>query len=343
MNNWTKATLIISLLFVTLLNAEVVKFTRKISFGVQINTIYDNNIYLYSPDYIADFREQIRAYRFPINTYDDFITNINLSLRIPHAKSSNIYLYYKQYLYAMNAEKSYQIVSMTISQNIANNLKSKIGYLFLPQYLIRYYRDPLGSATRYIACAFAEHLFTFGFEYNLSNIKLNPFVRYEIDNYKKNFNFYDGEAFRFGLSLMVPIKFINLTAQAERKLNNAMGPVPDISYNQNAYQLTLTSPFYQKKLSFNISGSFQTRIYTTENAFEIDPYHKDRNDKIFSFGTGLNYRLSKKIQMSLEYEKEKRSVNTPYNINIEEIKDYQAERISLGIRLNPNFVIQQGE
>lgn len=340
MNNWIKASLIISLFFISSLNAKVVKFTRKISFGIQINTIYDNNIYLYSPDYIADFKEQIHPYRFPINTYDDFITNINLSLRIPYAKSSNIYLYYKQYLYTMNAEKSYQIVSMTISQNISNNLKSKVSCLFLPQYLIRYYRDPLGPVTRYIGCTFTEYLFTFALEYNLSNIKLNPFIRYEIDNYKKNFNFYDGEAFRFGLTLTMPIKFINITVQAERKLNDAMGPVPDISYNQNSYQLSLTSPLFQEKLSLNISGGYQTRVYTTGNPFVMDPFHKDRNDKILSAGIGLNYRLSKKIQLSLEYEKEKRSVKTPYNINIEDIKDYQAERISLGIRLNPNFVIQ---
>jgi len=325
--------------------AKTVKFSRKPRFQFEIKTLYDNNIFLYSEAYISDFKNQIRPYRFPFNTYDDFIVLLNPSIQLPlriGQLKPNLYLNYKQYIYSVNAEKSYQIVSATINHPIINPIILEINYLLLPRYLIRYYRNPLGASTDYIGCSFSERLLTARLIYNIYNIKIKPFVRYEIDNYKENFVFYNSKALRFGVNAtLTPYKFINVNVGLERKQNNAQGPVPDISDNENSTFIDIITkiPGFSK-LSFNIGADYAHRIYTTSNSFNIDPYHKDRKDNKFVIYAGLTFRISKNLQIKTQYEQEIRKVTTPYQIDIEEIKDYSNKRFTLGFKFYPNIVFE---
>lgn len=322
--------------------AKTVKFTRPIRFGIEFKTIYDDNIYLYSKEYLSDFQNQVRAYRFPINTYDDLVTNLNLTLRVPFYLKSNIYIYYKQYLYTVNPEKSYQIISTSINKPLTKSLNLKVGYLYLPRYLIRYYRNPLGPKSQYIGCTFSEALFTLGIDYSYKKLKLSPFTRYEIDNYKKNFNFYNSNALRLGTSITLqPNKFLRLDLEVERKMNSAKGPIPDISYNEDSYTLLLNTTLPKfKKLGFEVEGNYENRNFTTKNSFEIDPFHKDRKDTKYGISFGCNYKFSKNLQIGAEYMRETRKVTTPYpiEIDIEEIKNYNNNKITLSVKFNPNII-----
>lgn len=323
------------------ISAKVVTFNRPpLRFSIEVKTIYDDNIYLYSKEYISDFQNQVRAYRFPINTYDDLITNLNLSLRIPFYLKSYINLYYKQYLYTANTEKSYQIISTTINKPLTKPLNIRFGYLYLPRYLIRYYRNPAGPSTEYIQCTFSEHLFTIGADYTLNKLKLSPFVRYEIDNYKKNFNFYNSKALRFGASATFQVhKYISLDFKGERKLNSAKGPIPDISYNENSVTLCLNTKLPNfEKVGIKIEGVYENRNFITDNSFETDPFHKSRVDTKYSLSFEGTYRFSKNVQIGAEYKREARKVTTPFSIDIEEIKNYNNNRIALSMKFNPAFI-----
>jgi hypothetical protein len=340
--SYTKIILVLLLTYTFPVFGKIIKFSNSPRLSIELNTIYNDNIFLFSDAYINDFKNQINAYRFPFSTYDDLITNINLSLRIPYSRTSNISLYYKQYLYALNSEKSYQIVSTTINQRISKPVNLKASYLYLPRYLIRYYRDPLGSSTKYIGCTFTEHLFTIGFDYSIKNVKLSPFVRYEIDNYKKNFNFYNSKAIRFGADVNWTIsKIMAINLRFESKQNKAKGPIPDISYNDNngSVQFETRIPNYEK-LGLNLGADYSKRSFTTLNSATIDPYHKDRIDGKFSFLGSLIYRFSNKLQVILDYEHEIRKVSSTSLIYIEDIKDYTNRRLSLGFKINSIRIIE---
>ncbi len=341
--------------------SKVVKFSsarrNQLRFTLSFNTIYDDNIFRYSDDYLYDFQHQIRSYRFPFRSCDDFIVLLNPSLRISGflmPKSiipiSHFYLNYKQYQYTINAEKSYQIFSMAVNQSFTKKFSSEIEYLYIPRYLIRYYQDPLSNigssaSTKYIPCLFSEHLFTVEMVYKLttflsgsSNVK--PFLRYEIDNYERNFDFYDSKAIRYGVNVSsVIIKKLSLELSAEQKHNWAKGPKPDISYLETNFTLGakyLIPKFWHdqiRKLKIGIDVDWAIRKYTTQNTYQTDPFHRDRTDNKYGWKINLNYQLSKMIELHGKYEQEFRKVKSPYRADIDDIKDYKNNQIGIGIKL----------
>jgi opacity protein-like surface antigen len=249
---------------------------------------------------------------------------------------SSLNLYYKQYLYAVNGEKSYQIISANMNQSVTKQIGLEAGYLFLPRYLIRYYQDPTASSTHFIGCTFAEHLFTIGLNYKLQNIQFKPYGRYEIDQYKENFDFYNSHAIRYGMDLNWSISrsaYLNLGI--DRKQNSAKGPLPDISYDDNAVSAQIqTRVLNLEKLYLNLGADYAKRFYTTKNSATIDPFHRDRVDTKLSFSGGLEYRFSKNLRLNLEYNREIRRVSSPYQSNIDDIKDYNNNKLTLGLRFN---------
>ena len=328
-----------------LTNAKIIKFTQSPRFNFELKSIYDNNIYLYSPDYITDYVNRVRSYRFPINSYDDFIVLLNPSFKIPFnlfGVKPDFFLNYKQYLYTVNADKSYQIFSLTISSTIMNRFSLSGEYLFMPRYLIRYYRNPLGPSTNYVGCTFSEQLLSFKLNYKWDIIKVQPFIRYEIDNYKKNFNFYDGTALRYGLDInLKPSRIVDVTLGIERKQYNAKGPLPDISYNDNigSIEIDLKVPRFEK-LSCLVGGEYTNRTFITNNSASIDPFHKDRKDIRYAINIGLSYNISSFLKLEGVFEREVRNVTIPLQVDIEDIKNYTKNRFSAGIKFSPSKVFR---
>ena len=230
----------------TAFSQYIIRSTQKtssiINFEAGIQFTYDDNIFLYSPKDLNDFRKSIRAYRFPFETSDDFITTLTGSVKVRpnlfRQKPTIFSLLYRQHVYAVNQVKSYQLFSLGISQNVAKPLTFEIGYLLLPKYLIRYYKDPTSQASppTYIGCEFTEHLVSFEPNYRFKKqLSLIPFYKYEIDDYAAKFDFYDTKAHRLGLNASYRLRaMFELSSGLEYKIAQAKGPVPDISYNQLA-------------------------------------------------------------------------------------------------------------
>ena len=325
--------------------AKTIKFSNSPRLNIELKTMYNDNIFLYSDAYISDFVNQVRPFRFPFNTYDDFITNLNLQLQFPVQKDINksyLNLFYKQYLFAMNGEKSYQIVSATFNQSLSKRFGFDVSYLFLPRYLIRFYQNPFSASIDYIGCTFAEHLLTIRLNYKWRSINVKPFGRFEIDKYKENFSFYDGKASRFGMDLIWLItSSINLAAGVERKQNQTQGPVPDISYNENQLngQINVKLPDIEKLL-LNFGTNYIARDYTTNNSALVDPFHKDRSDKTINLNGGVEYRIASNLRINFVYEHEIRRTSSPYRSQIEDIKDYDNNIFTLGLRYSMSNIFQ---
>lgn len=328
----------------TIWSANIISFKQSPRINWDLSFEYDDNIFLYSQSYLNDFMNQNRAYRFPFRTYDDLITRLNLNLQFPYQinkKLNNLSINYRQYLYLMNTQKSYQLISLNNSYQISKPVSFQIGYLFLPNYLIRYYRNPLGTSTDYIGCIFTEHLISFNLRYRLPKITLSPFFQYEIDDYIKNFNYYDGSALRYGVNTTLRyFNLVDISLKLMRKQLSAQGPIPDISYNENKYSINLIPNFSTSLFNIDIGFEYSQRYFTTENSFAIDPFHAGRSDHKYNLNFRFTYNLSKNFQLFIGYENEQRKVNTPYQVDIEEIKDYNNNKYILGITFNPRNIFE---
>jgi hypothetical protein len=225
-------------------------------------------------------------------------------------------------------------MSITLAQPIDKKTSIDIEYLFLPHYLIRYYRDPLGGITDYIGCNFSENLITAKIIYKWRTIQINPFVRYEIDNYKKNFDFYDGKALRFGFDGMWQLyRLVGVDLGFERKQYDASGPVPDISYidDDASIEVSAKIPSFEN-ISCKLGAGYGKRNFTTDNSSLIDPYHRDRQDARYSLDFGLSYKLTNGIQLEGIYQREIRTVSSPYLVTIDDVKNYTDNIFSFGIK-----------
>jgi outer membrane protein assembly factor BamA len=127
----------------------------------------------------------------------------------------------------------------------------------------------------------------------------------------------------------------------ERKEYKAQGLLPDISYNQNPVYVKINAHMPGlENLSFSFGADFEKRYFTTANSFQFDPYHRDRIDTKYSFNIGTDYSFSSSLKLSFDYTKEARRVWTPYQVDIEEIKDYDNNQYSLGLIFNPRVLIE---
>lgn len=319
-----------------------------ITFEANAQFTYDDNIFLYSQKDLNDFRKSIKAYWFPFETSDDFITTLTGSVKVRlnlfRQKPTIFSLLYRQHIYAVNQAKSYQLFSLSISQNLAKPLTIEIGYRFLPKYLIRYYKDPTSqvSPPAYIGCDFTEQLVSFEPNYRFKKIfSLTPFYKYEIDDYAAKFDFYDTKAHRLGLNASYRLRALfELSGGLEYKIAKAEGPVPDISYNQLSWEIgagfgqqKLTEGFKLRNLKIEINYSQERREFVTDNSPTVDPFHSRRVDKIQNFKVGLELPFSQFVSMSVGYELEKRDVSSPYKEQIDDIKDYNNNKIGFGLNL----------
>jgi len=310
-----------------------------------IQFTYDDNIFLYSTKDLNDFKRSVRTYRFPFATSDDFITTLTgiVRIRLPkavlrHRWTQVLTLRYRQHLFAVNRMKSYQVFSLNLSKHFTKQLGLGIGYSLLPRYLIRFYRDPTSAVTppSYITCDFTEHLFTAEYRVKLPyHISLTPFYKYEICDYTKKFDFYDSKAWRFGfVARQVIAKQIELNSELEYKILDAVGPAPDISYEQLYWSLgTCIGLLKADNPRIGVSYGQERRKYVTDNPPTIDPFHRDRVDKISNLKLELKVRLSKDIIVRSIYELEMRKVTSPYKEDIDDIKDYNDNKFILGLNL----------
>ncbi|MEO0115768.1 MAG: hypothetical protein ABIK93_09915 [candidate division WOR-3 bacterium] len=302
-----------------------------------IRFTYDDNIFLYSAQDLNDFRHSVRPYRFPFTTTDDFITTLTGILRFRTTpfptRPLSISIRYRQHIYAVNRIKSYQLISLNLVQGLSKQFEFAIGYSFLPEYLIRYYKDPTvqTSPPTYIGCDFTQHLFNAELNYRIKRrLLFTPFYKYEIDDYTDKFDYYDTKANRFGFAGSYNLKsWLALNGEIEYKLAKAKGPVPDISYRQFDWLLGInlgTNP--RVRISYNQ----EYRKFITTNLPSIDPFHSGRVDRVQNLKLDLEISLSKAIRLVPNYEFEIRKVTSPYKETIDEIKDYQNNRF--GLRLN---------
>uniref|UniRef100_A0A7C4XLH9 Uncharacterized protein n=1 Tax=candidate division WOR-3 bacterium TaxID=2052148 RepID=A0A7C4XLH9_UNCW3 len=301
----------------------------------RIGFFYDDNIYAYSKKYLNEFSHQIHPERFPFETYDDLYTNYDLQVLIRNKFlgqwTTTWNFDFTGYNYLVNQQKDFFLIGAGIRQVLAR-MAIKLEFLFIPNYLIRYYKDPKDS--KYIGCAFSEKLFSLKSGVKISRaIETNFKIAYEIDDYIENFDVYDSKAIRFGPDIKFSLsRAIELGIDYEFKSSKAKGPTPDISYLQHKIGIntglkTGIPEFAELILDYQM----KYRIFTTEVSPILDTPHSGREDLTQQFKSIYKFPIFTSLYLSLNYTLEFRNSSSEVYPNIGDYKNYNKWMVGVGL------------
>lgn len=304
------------------------------SYGVELT--YDDNPFKLSRADHSEFRRSTNPARLPFRTADDLdvLTHARLAWRFRPA--SQVILTTRLHQFVSNWQKSYGVGGVVVEQRFGRQLALTASCVFQPDYLIRYYRNPQTPDTGdYAACRFSELLPGVELDARIAGFRFRPRYRFEFDDYVREFDHYDTRIHRPGAAVAwSPVAGFTLAAGYELALAQARGPAPDISHVEHALEATLTTrPERRPELSFAGTYSHARRAYTTTDA-EADPAHAGRRDVIESAGLEAGYDFGR-VEMRAGYEFEWRSVASPFRAAIEDVKEYQRSRVTLGVVVRP--------
>jgi hypothetical protein len=316
--------------------ARASDLTARYQFGV----VYDDNPYEYSRSDLELFRQRVNPARFAIRTSDDLHLDMGGQLAWRYrafGHHGSVTVRTRMHGFLSNWEKSYGSVGGELGQTVCDGGRLTASYTNLPNYLIRYYRNPATADTSdYAACRFAEHLAGARFRQQFGALTLEPRYAYEMDDYVAPFDHYDTKAHRVGGQVGFDLAAnFEVRGDYEWKHATAKGPTPDASYDQHRGDVTIvTRPRSLRQFSVEAGYSLARRRYTTRNPGSVDPSHAGRSDNIEGAHVSLGYDLSQ-FTLRAGYDFEWRTVSSDYISQIEDIKDYRAGRLTLGVDVNP--------
>ncbi len=303
---------------------------------------YDDNLFRYSAADLEAFRLGSEPKRFPIRTSDDLdvVIGVGCTYRFGTAGRRGLAtLRTRMHQYVSNWEKSYGLLEVGVGQRITRLATARASFLWMPGYLVRYYRNPASGVGDYVACRYTEYLANAKVELKLGCFEVVPSYRHEWDDYLPAFDCYDTRAHRFGGSAGFQASHqLRFQAEYERKLARARGSKPDISYNQHELGLVLAVRPERTRFDFEASYNVELRTYTAGPA---DPAHAGREDDIENVAVGAGYRLGR-TRINLRYEFEWRNVWSPDSEKIEDVRQYRQNRLTFGVRMNPTDLFSGG-
>ena len=322
-----------------------------------LTNTYDDNIYRYSPQDIDDFIHHRADYRFRMETYDDLVSSPSLTLYVTRRFSQNVRarlrLKYCFNIFAFNHEKNYQTISSLLRVTILKRSYLQFGYFHLPKFLIRPYWDKdifttsSGNPDTYQKCDFTRNLYSVKYGRQISNF-LRGAVFYEGDvlYYNAHFTEYDTKANSFGFEILTDFTswlqtgfeyaFKKAEAEGYDEVGETKGSSDDsdISYDEDSFEGKLNLDASQH-ISVPVHFSFQyrrsIRCFATEKSPEEDPFHAGRRDDIHHLSWMAEYKILRKLSLLGQYEIHMRDVSSKEKERITEVKNYNRNRITLGI------------
>jgi len=314
------------------------------SYDIDIDFEYDNNVYTYSQQYIDDFLNQVRPYRFSFETYDDLVTSVDFRLllrnRFIGKRTTTFSLDINTNNYLVNNQKNYQQYTFGLRQSFGR-YAAKISYQVIPGYLIRYYRNPQGTSTDYIGCEVAYHTVSGKVSFaTIEDITLSAGYGHRWDDYIEEFNRYDasGHVFSFGIEKELR-KYLDFEfSYAYRSSEN-----DSADFSTSGTELTPNGSFYQHSLSGNLNlqamimvpSTLQlSYVYVFRNYSAIypeDSLHFGRQDHRHRITFESHFRILTGMHIKLFATRQWRDATSEILQRIPEIKDYVRYKIGAGL------------
>ncbi len=313
------------------------------SYNFDVDVTYDNNIYAYSQEYIDEFLDGIRPYRFPFDTYDDVITSFDFALLVRNKffgkRTTTFSVNLNSDNYLLNRQKNFQRYTFGLRQSLGR-YAAKVSYQVIPGYLIRYYRDPYGGSTDYIGCEATYHTASGKLSFMTAHdITLTAEYGHRWDDYITEFNRYDasGHILSFGIEKKI-----------HKHLDFAFGYEFRNSYTDSAdattsnIDLTPDGSFYQHSLSGDFSVQMVVALPTTMNlAYDYgfrnyvtstidDSLHFGRRDHRHRVMLTTYSRLMTGLQLKVTAMRQWRNATSEILSDIDRIKDYTRYKVGAG-------------
>lgn len=314
------------------------------SYNLDLDFNYDNNVYAYSQPYIDDFLNGIRPYRFPFETYDDMVTSIDFKLLVRNKffgqRTTTFNLDLNTDNYLVNNQKNYQKYTFGLRQSFGR-YAVKLSYQVIPTYLIRYYRNPHGSATDYIGCDVVYHTVAGKVTFStIRDITLSAGYGHKWDNYIEEFNRYDANAhiINFGIEkklrkyLDFNFGYTYLTSEADSA--DVVVPSTEVTPDGSYYQHSLSGDLKIQAVvivptKLNLSYDYGYRHYTASTA--SDTLHFGRQDHRHKLSVSTYSRILTGVQFKLFFMRQWRNATSEIFPGIDEVKDYTKYKFGAGL------------
>ena len=314
------------------------------SYRFTTDFIYDNNVFSYSDQYIDDFVNSVRAYRFPFETYDDLIVGSNLQLYLRNKffdqKTTTLDANVKTSHYMLNNQKNYLRLSFGLRQSFGK-CAIKISYQIVPNYLIRYYKNPQAQNTDYIGCEVKYHSLA-----GKLSVKPKPSIRLELrykrgwDNYISVFDLYDASYHNINLGSQISVneRVAFWFGYGYKSLQNdsasiatGLEPTPDGSYSQHILSSEIkleVNTLAPTRIKLGYTYGFKN--FVTE--FTADSMHFGRQDLTHKLLTVADLKMFIGMYLRLSFLWQWRNATSGISsVDIDRIKDYTKYKIGAGL------------
>lgn len=339
---------------------------NRLPFGItgsfDLQTIYDDNIFRYSPENILEFRQGLNPDKFNLDTYDDLILSPRLELsldrRLLGPMAANFRVRYTRWQYTSNPHKTNESWMFRFRQPVSARAFVELGYTYAPRAYIRELSDrapfeprsttPLRwtgfNALRHALLAAAQVRVSQRLTTRLEGGRViryynRPFM--ENDNWEWNGalsgQFTLTKVFRLsGRYAYSNTKARALDTVGETTLTSDDG---DPSYERDLYELSLRYRPVKAIWLFRegeIMGQYQEYYYTSDIAYHLDATHTGRKDEVWAGeATATSAPVWRQVTLELGYRHtERSSSSTASDVgteSIEEDKNYRDNRVWLGM------------
>ncbi len=315
------------------------------SFDLTVDAAYDNNIYAYSDEQLSDFENGIRAYRFPFETYDDLRSRALFELfvrnKIFDDKTTTWNLYCGINHYLNNKQKDFQQVKLGLRQSLGT-YAVKATFEIIPDYLIRYYRNPEGESVDYLGCHVKYSTVTGKVSYYPKKATaVHVRYRHRWDDYISEFDQYDARNHIIDigyetkpqrrLKLAVWYSYRANTNEVTEIASSPEADAPEGSHNQHTPYISLSYRFKSFcPTDVGIGYRYTFRHYTTD--FSNDTLHYGRQDHMHSVVGDIAWELLTRMYLKIAYARRLRTVTSEIYPEIGAIKDYDKYVLSAGFQ-----------
>lgn len=299
---------------------EPASFRNNLEFNAGVEARYDTNIFNYSRDDIDEFNANTNPEKFNrIKSRDDFVISPLWEVVFRDELFSHTFrlaFEAEPHFFAQNKVKDYESYRLNLRQYLNKGEYLEFRYNHIPDYFLKNLFDR--DLNKFRKATFSSRLFSLGYRRPI-NETLDARIRYlyEINDYNGNFEEYDMTSQAANLAfwhklnpyLNAEIYFEFERADAKGDLGSTARVESDTSYDK--YEIGLRQNLeLSKKTSFFTRYIFSFRDYTTDNPLTLDPFHRDRQDKIQRISLGFECKLTKVTHVVLEYEYSLKDVNT---------------------------------
>ena len=314
------------------------------SYNFDLDVTYDDNVYAYSQQYIDDYLNGIRPYRFPFETYDDLVTSFDFALLVRNKffgkRTTTFSLDVNTDNHLLNNQKNFQRYTFGVRQSLGR-YAVKASYQVIPRYLIRYYRDPSGESTDYIGCEATYH--TAGVKVSFTTVRditLTAAYGHRWDDYIPEFNRYDanGHVATFGIEkeLSRSLDFAFSYEYRTSDTDSAAAATSDIDLTPDGsfYQHALGADFLMHlsailPATIKLSYDYGFRSYSTSTG--DDSLHFGRRDHRHLVTLRTYARIITGLRLKLILMRQWRAASSEIMPGIDVIKNYVRYRAGAGV------------